>query len=66
MKKIILAATITAASVPAYAGTEQTPQMDVTVISQGTGGAATQFIVPAIFLAMLILLMSGGSAVPAS
>ena len=61
MKKIVLAAAIASAAVPAYSGTEQAPQMDVTVISQGAGGVATQFIVPAIFLGMLILLMSGSS-----
>ena len=63
MKKIILAVALAGASVPAHAGSNEAPQMDVTVITQGAGASGAQaYIVPLVFLTMIVLLLSGGTA----
>ncbi len=50
MKTLVLAAALSSATLPVYAGTSEAPQMDITVITQSAATAdAQQWIVPAVF-----------------
>ena len=63
MKKALLIAALTLPATTALAGTEAAPQMDVQVITQGVGSMEQSWLVPAVFLGILLLVMSGGAGV---
>ena len=60
MKKTLLIAALTLPATTALAGTEATPQMDVQVITQGVGSMEQSWLVPLVFLGILLLVLSGG------
>ena len=64
MRKLVLALILASATTPALAGTTETPQMDVTVITQGAaGGMSQQWLIPVVFTAILLVLIGGPGTV---
>ncbi|HHL20522.1 MAG TPA: hypothetical protein ENJ52_03235 [Aliiroseovarius sp.] len=59
MKKALLIAALTLPATTALAGTEAAPQMDVQMITQGVGSIEQSWLVPVVFLGILLLVMSG-------
>ena len=61
MKKALLIAALMLPATTALAGTEAEPQMDVEVITQGTAAMNQSWLVPVVFLGILLLVMSGSA-----
>ena len=61
MKKALLIAALTLPAATAMAGTEATPQLDVEVITQGTSAMSQSWLVPVVFVGILLLVLSGGA-----
>ena len=60
MKKALLIAALTLPATTAMAGTTATPQLDAQVITQGVGSMEQSWLVPVVFLGILLLVLSGG------
>ncbi len=64
MKKALLIAALMLPAATALAGTEAAPQLDVEVITQGTAAMNQSWLVPVVFVGILLLVMGGGGVVP--
>ena len=65
MKKLFLASALVVAAGSANAGTAEAPKMDVTVISQSaSAGGVASWVIPAIFVGLVLLLISGSTGKP--
>ncbi len=64
MKKALLITALMLPATTALAGTEAAPQLDVEVITQGTAAMNQSWLVPVVFVGILLLVMGGGGVVP--